>query len=160
SGREEESRRNRRSLHHQSHSADPEHQPLSRALSGTRGPLTGVLDSPVVSAYRWALFSSSFQVRSMPRSHSHPFPASRVLSIAIPLLAAGLLGTIRAGEPAAPLRLVTGMVCEKGEKKEDIARVESSGVRFAARPLTEREWEARMEQRSLGMGAAFRPADG
>ena len=96
----------------------------------------------------------------MSRPYSHLLPTFLSLSTAIALTASGMLREARASESGSALRLVAGSVCEKGEKKEDIARVESSGVLFAARPLAEREWETRVEERSLGMGAAFRPADG
>jgi len=63
-------------------------------------------------------------------------------------------------EPPAPLRLVAGPRCEKGEKALDVARMELAGIEIQVKPLPAADWEARMERQAPGMGQSLRKKDG
>ncbi len=63
-------------------------------------------------------------------------------------------------EPPAPLRLVAGPRCEKGEKALDVARMELAGIEIQVKPLPAADWEARMERQAPGMGQSLRKNDG
>jgi hypothetical protein len=79
------------------------------------------------------------------------------LSLALGLATFGSLPAAEA--PPAP-RLVAGAVCEKGDVQRDEVRTETGGIVFEARPLPVSDWEARLERRLQGMGAALKRHDG
>jgi hypothetical protein len=91
------------------------------------------------------------------------FRSASVLRRLLPLsLALGLAPCegLPAAEPPPVPRLVAGAVCVKGEAQRDDVRTEAGGIVFEARPLPIADWEARLERRLPGMGAALRKHDG
>ena len=84
---------------------------------------------------------------------------SRLLSLSLSLGLAPFGNLPAADAPPAP-RLVAGAVCAEGEARRDDVRTEAGGIVFEARPLPVADWEARLERRLPGMGAALRKHDG
>lgn len=84
----------------------------------------------------------------------------RAFLLGLLLVGTSAFAVVAAATSAPVLRIVSGPRCVEGEKPTDEAFTYAQGVAFTARPLTNDEWEKRLDARAPGHGGLFRALDG